>query len=282
MSGPRKPKDIENFVPAAAAANFLRGIADKLEKNDAHPDTTVSLALRIRRWDKRWELRPSRSALGRVLGQGRCAADVRRVGALERLQRCGQAGGTSARGLDPDARQGHVLDEWGGSVTEATDATAGEAGLSDCRRFIHCGGIPGSMCSQASGAGCLGPGRNRCHSDGCGLSRDVHPSGRTRTTTQYRIAYDRTDADGITVKSVKVRGSYANAMRFIKLIGPEPWSAFGKKPDDHVCCPGGSYECSCDGVTYAEQSEKRREGLPPATNIRIWKRSVTRGAWSPA
>lgn len=55
MSGPRKPKDIENFVPASEAAGFLRSVADRLEKNDGAPETVVSLKLHIRRWDSRWQ-----------------------------------------------------------------------------------------------------------------------------------------------------------------------------------------------------------------------------------
>lgn len=51
----RKPKDIDTFQPAAKSAEWLRWVADNIEKNDSHPDISVSLKLKIRRWDNRWE-----------------------------------------------------------------------------------------------------------------------------------------------------------------------------------------------------------------------------------
>ena len=79
---------------------------------------------------------------------------------------------------------------------------------------------------------------------------------------------------------VKVRSfaTRAGAERYLRLFGPEPWTAFlkpSKSPDDQACCSG--YQCVCGGLTYRQQAEAKRAELPALVYVRIEERSV--GPW---
>lgn len=93
---------------------------------------------------------------------------------------------------------------------------------------------------------------------------------------EYRVIWKR---EGMRVK----RKRYANrvmAERFLKILGPEPWTAFQsrwnrKGPDDLLCCDG--HECGCGGVTVRQHHEEARKTIPPIEWVRIEQREV--GKW---
>lgn len=64
--------------------------------------------------------------------------------------------------------------------------------------------------------------------------------------------------------------------RFVTLLGPEPWKAFDKEPEDLVCCRG--FECMCQGATVRQDSDAKREGMPPIESIHVETRYV--GNWA--
>lgn len=75
------------------------------------------------------------------------------------------------------------------------------------------------------------------------------------------------------------------AERRVKLLGPEPWTAFDRNPDEPYCCSG--YECACGGMSVRDTLLEQRKvghgdpddtGMPDIEYIRIEKRPL--GAWS--
>jgi hypothetical protein len=56
VSGPRKPKDIDRYVPAEEAARQLRNFAETITHEA--PGVLIKWELQIRRWDPDWERRP--------------------------------------------------------------------------------------------------------------------------------------------------------------------------------------------------------------------------------
>lgn len=63
--------------------------------------------------------------------------------------------------------------------------------------------------------------------------------------------------------------------RFMTLMGPEPWKAYGKSPDDYDCCNGR--ECGCGGLTMQQRSDLRRQEMPAIEFKRVEVREV--GDW---
>lgn len=74
------------------------------------------------------------------------------------------------------------------------------------------------------------------------------------------------------------------AERRIRLLGPEPWTAFERDPEEPWCC-NGQYECGCGGITVREHLLEQRsasggpedDGMAPVEYVRIERRSVA--AW---
>lgn len=111
----------------------------------------------------------------------------------------------------------------------------------------------------------------------------------SRTTYEYRITYDRGpeptyegDPNGgsYTPRMLRKRYALAAARRYVMILGPEPWLAYGKGPDDPACSCDQWQECDRCGTTMREWTKKRRANLPPAQNIRVERRPITRGQWA--
>lgn len=105
---------------------------------------------------------------------------------------------------------------------------------------------------------------------------------RTRRHTDYRLTVVRAADEGPQVKVLEFR-SLKTAQRRIRILtSPEPWREWApeKEPDDRVCCSG--HECSCRGLTVAEETAERRKDLPPIESIKLEARTVvtTRAAWT--
>ena len=105
------------------------------------------------------------------------------------------------------------------------------------------------------------------------------PKG-SRTVAEFRVSWTRgPDAEGHTMRKSRTFGSMKTAQRRIDLLGPEPWKAFGREPGDFDCCSGR--ECACGGLTVQQVSDDRRKTLPPIGEIKVTRRTVTRGPWEP-
>ena len=95
-----------------------------------------------------------------------------------------------------------------------------------------------------------------------------------KTRLRYRVVSKR---EGSRPK-VCVYATLAAAQKRLVLLGPEPWKAYGKGPDDLKCCAGG-YECNCGGRTEREVTDDMRAEMPPLEWVRIDVREVT--PWRP-
>ena len=96
-----------------------------------------------------------------------------------------------------------------------------------------------------------------------------------KTKRQFRLRWKRV---GYPEKR-KTYWSERAAQRRIDLMGPEPWKALGKDPDDYWCCPGTPiHQCGCDGITVRERLLDRGD-MPTLEYTRIESREVTLGEW---
>lgn len=80
------------------------------------------------------------------------------------------------------------------------------------------------------------------------------------------------------------------AERRVRLLGPEPWTAFDKNPDEPWCCSGSRYTsegCECGGETLRQKLIRERtessygpesEPMPSIEYIRIESRPL--GDWA--
>lgn len=94
-----------------------------------------------------------------------------------------------------------------------------------------------------------------------------------KTRQQYRVRWKRVGLD-------PKRKSYWTeraACRWMALLGPEPWTALGKKADTLVCCNG--YNCACGGRTWREYMMDDRSQIPPIEYIEMDVREVQQGEW---
>lgn len=91
---------------------------------------------------------------------------------------------------------------------------------------------------------------------------------------EYRVIYQR---EGCR-KRIKRCAKEATAERFMKLLGPEPWTAFDQDPDDFECCDG--WECGCTGKTVREWSDFQRLEMPRLEFARIERREVAEWEFS--
>jgi hypothetical protein len=102
--------------------------------------------------------------------------------------------------------------------------------------------------------------------------------------TAYRLTWKR---EGYEPKR-KLFRSRVLALRRMRLLGPEPWTADprvedGKRrPEDYDCCDG--YECGCAGLSIRDAYlERRKSGgdypPPPIEWIRLEERTVTETPW---
>lgn len=93
---------------------------------------------------------------------------------------------------------------------------------------------------------------------------------------EYRVIWKRSGLD----RKVRRYATLAGAQRYVRLFGPEPWTAFGDGgPDDFWCCSGGP-ECACEGETNAERAESQSADMPDLEYARIERREV--GTWEAA
>jgi|GEM_PF-3185840 len=68
------------------------------------------------------------------------------------------------------------------------------------------------------------------------------------------------------------------AQRLNYLLGPEPWKARGKNPDEFMCCDG--YNCHCRGRTWKQHMlDMSRAEWPPLEYVVFESRHVTLGDW---
>lgn len=91
---------------------------------------------------------------------------------------------------------------------------------------------------------------------------------------EYRVIYQR---EGCR-KRIKRCAKEETAERFMKLLGPEPWTAFGQDPDEFECCDG--WECGCTGKTVREWSAFQRLEMPNLEFARIERREVAEWEFS--
>jgi len=91
---------------------------------------------------------------------------------------------------------------------------------------------------------------------------------------QFRLRWKRVGCK----EKRKLFWSERAAQRRIDLMGPEPWKALGKAPDDRMCCNG--YMCVCGGQTWREHLLDRGD-MPPLEYTIIESREVTLGKWMP-
>ncbi len=99
-----------------------------------------------------------------------------------------------------------------------------------------------------------------------------------RTVRQFRLRWKRVGRP----EKRKLYWSERAVQRRIDLMGPEPWKALKRNPDDWYCCPGTrDYECGCGGRTVRE-ALLDRGNMPPLEYTRIESREVTLGEWVPA
>lgn len=97
--------------------------------------------------------------------------------------------------------------------------------------------------------------------------------------TEYRVVWKRRGMD----RKSKRFASLKAAERRVKLLGPEPWTAFNRDPDEPYCCRG--HECGCGGLSLREHLLDQRaqtmgsddNGMPPIEYVRIEKRPL--GEW---
>ena len=106
---------------------------------------------------------------------------------------------------------------------------------------------------------------------------------------EYRDNFMK-DIDDLTAERNKYRGALktanatnqrlrAKAERFLKLFGPEPWTAYGSKDGNELACCSG-HECGCGGMTFRERSEYQFAEMPALEYVRLEAREV--GAWESA
>lgn len=100
----------------------------------------------------------------------------------------------------------------------------------------------------------------------------------TITKSEYRIVWKR---EGLKEKR-KVYKLLVRAKRHMLLLGPEPWKAFGRDPEELFCCRGGYDQCGCGGLTVREKFMEDRKNLPPIEFIRLERREVTTTPWRPS
>ena len=89
---------------------------------------------------------------------------------------------------------------------------------------------------------------------------------------EYRVAWKREGQRKKTRKSKSLK----IIQKWLWLLGDTPWKAFGKEPDDYLCCYGG--DCGCRGYTYRQQSEAKKAEQPKIEYIRVEYRHV--GPWA--
>lgn len=90
---------------------------------------------------------------------------------------------------------------------------------------------------------------------------------------EWRVVWKR---EGRKEKNKRYR-THAGAARWIQILGPEPWTAFGGRPDDYMCCSGNPDSCGCGGMTWKEHWEEKRLEIPKLEWTRIESRTV--GPW---
>lgn len=90
---------------------------------------------------------------------------------------------------------------------------------------------------------------------------------------EFRVTVQRA---GCAPKVKRLR-SRRGLRRYLTLLGPRPWEAFGKTPEAYACCSG--WECGCGGRTMREDAETRRANLPALESVRVESREVTRAPW---
>jgi hypothetical protein len=83
---------------------------------------------------------------------------------------------------------------------------------------------------------------------------------------EYRVVWKR---EGCR-KKVRTFATRRGASRQLARLGPEPWTAYGKGPDDLRCCKG--YGCGCDGLTEREWAESLATEMPPLEFVRLESR----------
>jgi hypothetical protein len=95
---------------------------------------------------------------------------------------------------------------------------------------------------------------------------------------EYRVIWKR---QGMHRKSKRFATLKA-AERRVRLLGPEPWTAFDRDPDEPWCSCRGSHECPCGGETLREKLLRERTegpdpdggGMPAIQEIRIERRVI--------
>lgn len=102
---------------------------------------------------------------------------------------------------------------------------------------------------------------------------------------EYRVVWKRSGQHRKSKRFATLKA----AERRVRLLGPEPWTAFDRDPDEPWCCNLDNRQCACDGETLREKLLRQRAegnghgddsgGMPAVVEIRIESRPM--GAWSP-
>lgn len=98
-------------------------------------------------------------------------------------------------------------------------------------------------------------------------------SKSTRVTIEHRITWKRV---GNPPKSKRC-ARRSTVERFLALLGPEPWRAFKREPDELFCCSG--HDCGCGGDTVRDHFLGERKDLPPIEWIKVDSRMVETSPW---
>lgn len=100
---------------------------------------------------------------------------------------------------------------------------------------------------------------------------------------EYRVVWKRRGHP----RRQKRFANLATAERRVRLLGPEPWTAYPecRSPDDRYCCEG--WQCGCEGKTWREYTLGARynasygehAGMDPLEYVRIERRPLA--PWEP-
>jgi len=87
---------------------------------------------------------------------------------------------------------------------------------------------------------------------------------------EYRLRWQR---EGVRPQS-KLFQTFRAAMRRLQLLGPRPWEAYGRNPEERDCC-FGSDGCGCGGVSVRRASDLRRAQMPKLLWARVESRACS-------
>lgn len=95
-------------------------------------------------------------------------------------------------------------------------------------------------------------------------------------TYEWRVVWQR---EGCDQRRKLFQREHAARRRFL-FLGPEPWLASGRNPDERWCCSGSGMDgCPCGGLTVREHEAEVVKELPALIYVRMERREVK--DWEP-